>query len=151
MKTESRHNTEVKTFIAPLTGRLLTIFSSNTPNLISLPLCVAGDICSARLRPLRPVFCRFQFLLCAVCSTVAKVTPDKDWTGDANALGCRGKGVEKDGDRLLRERSRPTSKLGHRVAKLISALAGFAQVRTKGACQATAASKPMSHEFRHEK
>lgn len=117
-------------------------FSAQTPRILSpSPLCVAGDICSARLRSLRPVFRRFQFLLCAVCSIVAKVTPDKDGTGDANAA------------RLSRQRCRGgwrASSAGElrtdREATLIRALAGrskkFAQ--KKGACQAATASKPVT-------
>lgn len=56
--------------------------------------------------------CRFQFLFCTVWSIVAKVTSDKDGTGDANALGCRVKGAREF-----------RCKHGHREVKLFRALA----------------------------
>lgn len=131
VKTGSRHNTEVNTFIGPLTGHLLTFFfffSGQTPRILSpSPPRVAGDICSARLRSLRPVFRRFQLLLCAVCSIVAKVTPDKDGTGDANAARLSRQRCGEGGGRLPRESSAPMCKHGCPAAKLIRALARAAQ------------------------
>lgn len=53
-------------------------------------------------------------------------------------LGCRGKGAEEEGERLLRESSGPTCKRGRREAKLIRPLAG----RSKKFAQKKAPVKP---------
>lgn len=146
--------TQKSTLLSPCWQDIYSqFFSSNTPYLISLPPCVARDICSARLGSLRPVFRRFQFLLCAVCSIVAKVTPDKDGTGDANAARlsrqrCRGGGRASFAGELRTDvQTRPPR------SQINQATGGaLKKVPTKkGVCQAATASKPVSHEFRHEK
>lgn len=98
LKTESRHNTEVNTFIVILTGHLLTIFSSNPAYLISLPPCVPEDICSARIRPLLQPSISFMHSLAHCCQG------DVGQKGDG---GCKCARLSRQWSRRVPAQTRP--------------------------------------------
>lgn len=85
---------------------------------------------------------RFQFLLCTLWSIVAKVTTDKDRTGDANVLA-----------RLSRQRCRRVPVQTWPKRTLINQCTRWPlkEAHTKGACRPTIASKTECSVFRYEK